>query len=576
MTQARVLYDFVGESENEISIREGNTVTVLNEEISGGWWFGRNMEGQEGMFPSAYVEKLPSEQQQQLPAPPPAVAVAPLPGWTTFPDAFSDNPNREHRISNSSWGDEWNSTDEDSASSSAPQATAVAEPAAQFTVVQKSSFQSNNNEANKEKKSFTLGMGKIPTFGKSGAFDNYLVGAIESSATIAAEAITILDNGSGSFCWAPRSTSYTCTIGVPKKGAKFGGFKAYMAYPVTPSFNNIQVSRRYKHFDWLYERLTAKYGAVIAIPPLPDKQMTGRFEEELIEIRRIQLQSFTDRICRHPVLSESAVWKHFITETDERRWTSGKRKAESDILVGPAFLTTLQTPEIEVADDGVSEFGATLEKVEMSVKNMFSVTQEQSSRCRGSQKKDVQSVGQAFTGLATCLNTQVPALAKIGGTFETLVDTCETQASRSWDPLAHMLHDYKGLISSWGDIFNSYNAAKDRQKELESGPGEKEKIASRPRIYTYRIGILAEQNHFVTEVEADLNQATQSFVHEQITHYKTMASRMETLYSECWSDGANAIPAANLPLPPSAVQAPPATTFSLDPWNESNIYEEMP
>ena len=36
------------------------------------------------------------------------------------------------------------------------------------------------------------------------------------------------------------------------------------------------------------------------------------------------------------------VWKHFITETDDRRWTEGKRKAEKDALVGISFLTTIQ------------------------------------------------------------------------------------------------------------------------------------------------------------------------------------------------------------------------------------------
>ena len=83
--------------------------------------------------------------------------------------------------------------------------------------------------------------------------------------------------------------------------------KSYIQYPVTPTFSGIMVSRRYKHFDWLHERLSGKFGAVIAIPPLPDKQMTGRFEEELIEKRRIELQSFVDRICRHPVLANSEV-----------------------------------------------------------------------------------------------------------------------------------------------------------------------------------------------------------------------------------------------------------------------------
>lgn len=35
------------------------------------------------------------------------------------------------------------------------------------------------------------------------------------------------------------------------------------------------MSRRYKHFDWLHERLEAKY-ACVPVPPLPDKQVTGK------------------------------------------------------------------------------------------------------------------------------------------------------------------------------------------------------------------------------------------------------------------------------------------------------------
>ena len=40
-------------------------------------------------------------------------------------------------------------------------------------------------------------------------------------------------------------------------------------------FSNIQVSRRYKHFDWLHDRLVEKF-TVIAVPPLPDKQIAGK------------------------------------------------------------------------------------------------------------------------------------------------------------------------------------------------------------------------------------------------------------------------------------------------------------
>lgn len=38
---------------------------------------------------------------------------------------------------------------------------------------------------------------------------------------------------------------------------------------------NRPVNHRYKHFDWLYERLLDKFGSAIPIPSLPDKQVTG-------------------------------------------------------------------------------------------------------------------------------------------------------------------------------------------------------------------------------------------------------------------------------------------------------------
>ena len=34
------------------------------------------------------------------------------------------------------------------------------------------------------------------------------------------------------------------------------------------------MSRRYKHFDWLFDRLVEKF-TCISVPPLPDKQITG-------------------------------------------------------------------------------------------------------------------------------------------------------------------------------------------------------------------------------------------------------------------------------------------------------------
>lgn len=42
---------------------------------------------------------------------------------------------------------------------------------------------------------------------------------------------------------------------------------------------NRSVNHRYKHFDWLYERLLVKFGLAIPIPSLPDKQVTGNYSQ---------------------------------------------------------------------------------------------------------------------------------------------------------------------------------------------------------------------------------------------------------------------------------------------------------
>ncbi len=173
--------------------------------------------------------------------------------------------------------------------------------------------------------------------------------------------------------WTPITQHYTCVVDKPKKESKLKGLKSFIAYSVTSSLSGIQVSKRYKHFDWLHEQLSAKY-ITIPIPPLPEKQVSGkgrnrqwinsitdsgRYEEDLIEHRKAILQLWVNKICRylpllphplslicrHPVLSKSDVWVHFITCTDEKQWKNGKRRAEKDEYVGGNFFNCVAVPQ---------------------------------------------------------------------------------------------------------------------------------------------------------------------------------------------------------------------------------------
>ena len=73
--------------------------------------------------------------------------------------------------------------------------------------------------------------------------------------------------------------------------------------------------------------------------------ISGRYEEQFIERRRLQLQSFVSRVSNHPILSRSDVWMHFLTCTDAKRWKTGKRKAEKDEVIGAAIFGVVQVPE---------------------------------------------------------------------------------------------------------------------------------------------------------------------------------------------------------------------------------------
>lgn len=97
--------------------------------------------------------------------------------------------------------------------------------------------------------------------------------------------INIIQDANGRIMWAPIQQPYTCTISSFKKESKLKGLKSFIAYQLTPSFNNITVSRRYKQFDWLHARLEEKF-MTIPLPALPDKQISNRYQDVFIEHRK--------------------------------------------------------------------------------------------------------------------------------------------------------------------------------------------------------------------------------------------------------------------------------------------------
>ncbi|XP_071519378.1 sorting nexin-18-like isoform X2 [Panulirus ornatus] len=263
--KVRALYNFDAQpGTGELSIKEGEILSVSRQDVGEGWWEGSNAQGQAGLFPAAYVEEITSA--------PPAMPPPPLPteyanvewgdsksnieadNWhsvqnnTTSSIDFTGNNQKRpasQQISydNDDWDDDWD--DDDS------------EPGNNYLNGAGNFGLSAPNRASKSASS----VGDVSTAGAGKA-------SVDEK-----EKVYVDDFGNGP-CWRANPHEFTCVVSSPKKESKFHGMKSFIAYSLLPSFATTPVSRRYKHFDWIQGRLSEKF-PLIPIPPLPEKQLSG-------------------------------------------------------------------------------------------------------------------------------------------------------------------------------------------------------------------------------------------------------------------------------------------------------------
>lgn len=265
-TRVRALYDFSGEpATSELSIVAGEILILTRTDVGEGWWEGTNAKGQTGLFPEAYVQIFKETA-------PPAVAppTQPAPRYDQSPDDYVDQQD--------DWDDDWDD-DNETYSEIGPPNNQVRQSASQQQI---NNYTNINLPPAPAEDAISMTSTNAPLkksgiFAKSG--DSYILGT--TTVSVPDNERTFVVNTENGYFWKQIRDPYTVRVASPKKETKFKGMKSFIAYQLTPSFNNIAVSRRYKHFDWLHERLVDKF-CLIPIPPLPDKQISGRYEDEFI------------------------------------------------------------------------------------------------------------------------------------------------------------------------------------------------------------------------------------------------------------------------------------------------------
>ncbi|XP_026748285.1 sorting nexin lst-4 isoform X1 [Galleria mellonella] len=549
--QVQALYDFTGDpGTTEMSIASGEILTLINTDIGEGWWEGRNAKGETGLFPAAYVRKLTPEELEHTSTAPTHAAPA-VPRYDQAADDWGDQQysagdNNYHRTTSQEdgWEDDW---DDETYSEIGPaqhkshhnQHQPMPLPGMPINDVN----HLDDGSSNYGSSAGTVRRNKFAPSSKVTG-ESYLLGTLNVEVPDH-DKIYIVQNEEG-YVWSPLTHPYSVTVASPKKESKFKGIKSYIAYQLTPSFNNIQVSRRYKHFDWLHERLQEKF-TLIPIPPLPDKQISGRYDEQLIERRRVQLQEFVDWMCRHPVLSKCEVWQHFLTCTDEKRWKAGKRQAERDPLLSLNYCISLVVPEkalLQTQVDGITEQCHTfVASMDTSVKSVVNMCITQTKRFQGPYKMDCQKVGEALYSLGNALSLDegtvvstsklTSAIKMTGGAYIEIGRMYDEQPKYDWEPLGDKFHLYKGIVGSFPDVLANHKGAVQKKRECERLTAEHKmevaqlnEVLRRTDVISY--ALLAEVNHFKAERTTDLKATMQKFLRQQITFYKKIVEKLES------------------------------------------------
>ncbi|XP_028827123.1 sorting nexin-18b [Denticeps clupeoides] len=510
--RARVLYDFSSENPGEISVRENELVTLHSDAVVEGWLEGTNSGGLTGLVPAAYVEILGDNGTS---------------GGDPAPIA-QRNSFQASQGSDDDWDDEW-----DDASTVADEPALVPDGDGDG----RSAYSAHTSpRAHQAKGSATVGknLNRFSTFVKSGG-EAFVLG--EASGQVKDGDKIYIVMGDFGPEWQGNPYPFGCSIDDPTKQTKFKGMKSYMSYKLTPSHTQSQVHRRYKHFDWLYARLVQKF-PVISVPHLPEKQATGRFEEDFISKRRKGLIWWMNHMTSHPVLARCDVFQHFLTcsSTDEKAWKQGKRKAEKDDMVGANFFLTISTPTIPLdlqdVESKVDVFKAFTKKMDENLLQVNVTVNEFARKQITGFKKEYQKVGQSFRLLSQAFELDqqsysVPlnqAIAFTGEAYEAIGEYFAEQPRQDIDPITDLLAIYQGHLTNFPDIIHVQKGALTKVKESQHGTPDRG-VSERCNIIS--CATLAEIQHFHRTRVRDFKAQMQHYLRQQISFFQRITSKLE-------------------------------------------------
>nr|CAG8438660.1 3846_t:CDS:10 [Entrophospora candida] len=255
--------------------------------------------------------------------------------------------------------------------------------------------------------------------------------------------------------------------------------------------NDFTVLRRYRDFLWLYGQLTLRNPGVI-VPPLPEKHVIGRFQDEFIENRRQALEKCLKKIISHPKLYKDRDLKIFL-ESDNFNIDVRSRVQSKSVLqsLGEAVSNATTFNKFTEMDDWFEGRKNQLDILESQLKTLL-----KSVELVVRQQKDLGGSTIEFGDSLTALS-DIEARQDV----VTLENTIE-EYIRIIGSIKVALNSRTKVYQNWQNTTNDLQKKKSNYERLKSRNG-----LSQERL-SYMLAVIAEGENKVEDCRHEFEDVT--------------------------------------------------------------------
>ncbi|KAI3477613.1 hypothetical protein L1887_60653 [Cichorium endivia] len=271
-----------------------------------------------------------------------------------------------------------------------------------------------------------------------------------------------------------RNWTFTIKVGDPQRIGD--PMTAHIVYTVRthtdcPNFGSPHFSalRRYRDFRWLHAALVQNNPGII-VPPVPEKVSIGRFNAELVEARRIGLETCINKIANHPLLQQDDDFRlfleseNFAADVKQRDMVKGPivtpeqktYKSWGSALLGSVMPSTsslssgaLSAYSFEETDEWFNEQKMYLDSLENALKGMVKAVSALSTQRKHMVQSmhDLTNVLTTLSGssLSRSLSTCFAGLAEVKRRAMELEDA---QAEADVRQLGTTMYEYERVVGS--------------------------------------------------------------------------------------------------------------------------------